>query len=184
MTKKIIIALITLILLVAAAGAGCVAIPSSQPSQAYAYASAYSNYTKYIAVGNETNASPTYTYTSNIVNNGTDAVQLTIVIRAATPGAMYGRCSTDTFALNIKQFDTITDASNFFNSTSFGYYTQGITERAAPEYQQVMGRAPTLSRYASTTNLGPGNIFLEQHILQQQDEFVLWGTFTAAGSNF
>ncbi|HYB59606.1 MAG TPA: hypothetical protein VEB88_05110 [Candidatus Acidoferrales bacterium] len=164
--------LLTIIVLVTMLSvAGCIGNPlSSQTSQVNAYANAYINATKAYLGPNVTLAS------SNIVQNGSNAVQLTMTIQDTTPISIWSNGSTYTYAVNIKQFDNANDASNFFNSTSFGY-----TPRAPADsniYQQVMGHAPKINRYSiQTVSL---SLFGESfNIAQQQDEFVIYGTGTA-----
>lgn len=174
MIKKL---LAVIVLVMALSVAGCIQTQnlSSGSSQVNAYANAFVNSTK-------ANLGPGETLVgSNVVQNGSDAMQVTMTVTNTTPTSIWSNGSIYTYALNIKQFDNTNDASNFYNTTSFGY-NQGNSSSVSISnttnvYQQVMGHAPTLSRYstqiASLSLLG-GSI----NVAVQQDEFVTYGTVT------
>jgi hypothetical protein len=154
-------------------------ITGGQASPVNAYANGFVNSTK-------TEQAPGCTVTgSNIVANGSNAVQLTMTIKNTTPTSIWANGSTYTYALNIKQFDNTNDASSFYNSTSFGY-SQGTTNSTPTSnnsdvYQQVMGHAPTISR--SSTQITSESLFgASVNIAMQQDEFVIYGTAAITGS--
>jgi len=90
-------------------------ITGGQTSQVNTYVNAFVNSTK-------AEQGPGSTVTSsNVVANGSDAMQVTMTITNTMPTSIRSNGSTYTYALNVKQFDDANDASNFYNSTTFGY---------------------------------------------------------------
>ena len=175
MIKKL---LAIIVLVMALSVAGCTGIQNplsgNQTSQVNAYANAFvSSFKANLGPGESL-------VSSNVVQNGSDAVQVTLTVANTTPTSIWSNGSTDTYALNVKQFDNTNDASNFYNSTTFGYNPSASTNGAASAnaYQQVMGHAPTISRVASqTVSL---SLFGESiNLAAQQGEFVIYGAATA-----
>jgi len=175
MIKKL---LAIIVLVMALSVAGCTGIQNplsgNQTSQVNAYANAFvSSFKANLGPGESL-------VSSNVVQNGSDAVQVTLTVANTTPTSIWSNGSTDTYALNVKQFDNTNDASNLYNSTTFGYNPSASTNGAASAnaYQQVMGHAPTISRVASqTVSL---SLFGESiNLAAQQGEFVIYGAATA-----
>jgi hypothetical protein len=173
MIKKL---LAIVVLVMALSVAGCIQTQnaSSGSLQVNAYANAFVNSTK-------ANLGPGETLVSfNVVQNGSDAMQVTMTVTNTTPTSIWSNGSQYTYALNIKQFDTTNDASNFYNGTSFGY-NQGnsasMSLSTTNVYEQVMGHAPTMNRYSTqetSLSLLGGTI----NVAIQQDEFVTYGAVT------
>jgi len=165
MIKKLL-AIIILIMTLSIAGAGCTSLPPLiKTSHVNAYANAFVNSTR--------DNSGLTLISSNIVQNGSDAVQVSMTLQNTTPTLIWSNGSIYTYTLNIKQFDNTNDASNFFNSTCFGYSPHAPVNSAI--YEQVMGHTPTINRYSTQTaslSLFGASI----NIASQQDEFVIYGT--------
>jgi hypothetical protein len=171
MLKKL---LAIIVLVMALSVAGCIQTqnPSPGSSQVNAYANAFVNSTKANLGPGETLVS------SNVVQNGSDAMQVTMTVTNTTPTSIWSNGSQYTYALNVKQFDNTNDASSFYNSTTFGY-NQGNSSSVSISnttnvYQQVRGHTPTIDRYSTqetSLSLLGGSI----NVAIQQDEFVTYG---------
>jgi uncharacterized protein (DUF2141 family) len=145
--------------------AGCVSNPLAPASKVNDYAKNYIAY-------RTAHADSGYTVTSSkIVQNGTDAVQVTIV--------MTGGGYTETYSMNVKEFSNVNDATAFFNSQSFG-----MTPASASDLKNMTGAGNpydlTFGHNPNTTvgALKYGTISLIQATASQvfqQDNFVVWG---------
>ncbi|MGZ4865383.1 MAG: hypothetical protein ACXV39_12250 [Halobacteriota archaeon] len=103
----------------------------------------------------------------------TDAAQV-------TASASVGN-STVIYALNVKQFGNIDDASSFYAKQSFGYVpAENTTSNFTDPYTQVMGHTPTITHTAHqavSSNMYTG---ISGNVVAQADEFVIYGTVTIA----
>jgi len=175
------IALVLSILVILSVGiAGCTSNSTNngaQISQAHAYADAYVNSTKEII--------PNAQYEVNIVDNGTDAVRLSMTIMNNTTNG--GSSTTSTEALNVKQFATKDDATAFFNNVSFGYMANDSLASAKPgtdAYFITTGHNATTQRGAMQIN-SLTLVTTSVSVAIQQNEFVIYGTVStmSAGSS-
>ncbi len=116
----------------------------------------------------------------SVLANGSNGAQLTAAIPNATDNI------TITIAVNIQQFPSVSAATTFFNSQSFGYTlgtpaaaNESITNTASAAYQDTMGHAPTITN--SAYKIESESVYMAQgDVIMQQNEFVTWGTFSAA----
>ena len=176
-TKSVLITAILVLLVVAMSG--CTSSVSNvsvtaQTSQAQKYAQAFVDEAKKL------NTDPNVTLTSKIVENGSDAIQLTATSVNATKTAFYANGSTTTIALNIKQFASKADAEKFYNTISFGYtsnnnMTNNVTKLNDNPYFAATGKNPTETQ--ASWKLDSFNfVTMSSSLAVQQDEFVMWGT--------
>src|SRR5450759_1710910 len=118
---KIKLVLVTAILvLFAAAMSGCTSsVPNlsapEQTSQVQKYAQAF------VDQSTKQNTDRNVTLTSKIVENGTNAVRLTVTSVNKTKSAFYSNGSTTTESFNVILFASKADSEKFYNDISFGY---------------------------------------------------------------
>jgi hypothetical protein len=112
-----------------------------------------------------------------VVQNGSNQVQVTATITNSTPQQIFPNGTTTTLALNVEQFPGANAASNFYNSTSFGYTADNGSGSymSTNPYRQVTGHSPTIARGAYKLGL-TSLTNISMNIITQQDEFVVWGT--------
>jgi hypothetical protein len=159
--------------------AGCTSSTTSNPTgssqnNAITYANAYLNDSIKTAYAGQTVTGV------SVLANGSNGAQLTATIPNATDNI------TTTITVNIQQFPSVSAATTFFNSQSFGYTlgtpaaaNESITNPASAAYQDTMGHAPTVTNTAY--KIESESYYMAQGaVIMQQNEFVIWGTLSAA----
>jgi hypothetical protein len=153
--------------------------PGTNTPMAMTYANNYLTYLKSTLEPNNTIPS------SNVVQNGSDAAQLTVTLKNTTPNGIWANGTATTMALNIKHYPSVDAATAFYNSQSFGYTTMtndSLKGTGVPQgvvYAQTMGHNATLIHGA--TKIGSSSSFLQVtgSMIVQQDEFVVWGDISS-----
>jgi len=148
--------------------------PGTNTPMAVTYANNYLTHLKSTLEPNNTIPS------SNVVQNGSDAAQLTFTLKNTTPNSIWANGTATTMAFNIKQFPSVDAATAFYNSQSFGYTimtNDSLKGTGVPQgvvYAQTMGHNATLIHGA--TKIGSISFLqVTGSTIVQQDEFVVWG---------
>ena len=148
--------------------------PGTNTPMAVTYANNYLTYLKSTLESNNTIPS------SNVVQNGSDAAQLTFTLKNTTPNGIWANGTATTMAFNIKQFPSVDAATAFYNSQSFGYTimtNDSLKGTGVPQgtiYAQTTGHNPTL--FHGATKMGSISFLqVTGSTIVQQDEFVVWG---------
>ena len=168
MQPRLITALAVLLLAVVAV-AGCTS--SLNPLAPQTKGSARDFAQNYVDLLKQFGTRNGYVKSYKIVDNGTDAVMLTLT-EENTSDSIY---PLTTFGLNVKRFSSVSDATAFYDKVSFGYTPD--TPITGDLYNKTTGQSPTVNE-----NSRKIENFMTADFATQQGEYVMWGSATSGSS--